>query len=366
MKHISVLAISLTLYGCDDSQDGSTSNNFSDPFAPSISPKPDNINPDPSTVPPHSSMRRYTPSPKSNSFVPGKIYARVYNEKRSGLNPNRYLDTCNFPKFRIGTQRYFFGTPFATGSDTRLFATFDNQFVLKIQDNSSPDSREMFWREHAAMHQARHTGVVSIIEPTADLSQMSPECEARSFVMKKVLGKDLHGYLSTISKAQVLDLGQAALKALEKFHDTGVIHGDIHLGNIMLGSVFDMKSSLTLIDFGRSMSYFDAQLGVHKLGTEMKPFTPVSVLNWNLLSINELEGGPVSRADDLFRLAEVLIILCTKTIVRYPRTSGPGYVALQKRNRKFDDSEVPQKIQNLYRYAMNLGFDQRPNYDLLN
>jgi serine/threonine protein kinase len=215
------------------------------------------------------------------------------------------------------------------------------------------------------MHQARDTGVVSLIEPTAHLSQMSPECESRSFVMKKVMGMDLRDHLSRIYVAQVfLELGQATLKALEKLHDTGVIHGDIHLGNIMLGSVLAMNSSLTFIDFGRSMSYIDPTTGEHKRPSEMRPFNDLYRLNWNLLSINELEGNAVSRADDVFRLAEVLITLCR---YRSPilRQRSPIDVALQKRSRSFD-WRVPQKIQDLYRYAMNLGFDERPNYDFLN
>jgi tRNA A-37 threonylcarbamoyl transferase component Bud32 len=363
MKHISLISLGFILYGCEDSHDGSRMDPSSEPYVE----HPDNINPDPDNAHPHSTMKPSTPAPKSNATVPGEIYARVYNEKKAGPNPSKYLDRCIHGEFRMGARSYSVPQQaFAEGSDTRLFLTSDNQYVLKIQDTPSLDSREMFWREHAAMHQARHTGVVSVIEPVADLSPMSAECQSRSFVMKNVLGKDLRNHLS-MSVAQVLELGQVALKALEKLHDTGVIHGDIHWGNIMLGSVFAMKSSLTLIDFGRSMSYIDPSTGKHKRGLDMMPFNALLNLNWNFLSVNELEGKPVSRADDVFRLAEVLITLRTGSVFGFVRLPGvtPTYVAQQKRIRKFG-WRVPKKIQNLYRYAMNLGFEERPNYDILN
>jgi hypothetical protein len=131
----------------------------------------------------------------------------------------------------------------------------------------------------------------------------------------------------------------------------------------MLGSLLDIKGSLKLIDFGRSMSYIDTNTGKHLAESKLKPFNPLAALNWNLLSINELEGKAVSRADDIFRLAEVLITLCYKKVKDYGHLS-PKSVAIQKRHRTFD-SRVPAELQAFYKYAMNIGFEERPNYKYL-
>lgn len=298
----------------------------------------------------------------NDTGLPSEIFERVYNEKKSDHNPVSYRDSCSYLKFKVGKELYTLTYPFARGSDTRLFLTRDNWYVLKVQDADGTASREMFWREHAAMQQARHTGVISVIEPKADLSSMSKECQSRSYVMRKVIGTDLSNF-AWISKDRVIEIGRQGLKILEKFHDTGLIHGDIHIMNFMLRSVSDITNTLTLIDFGRSMSYIDPKTGLHRKQNELKPFTPLYILNWNLLSINELEGRAVSRADDIFRLAELLVALCNKSIKNFGRVS-PSSVANQKRNRIFD-GKVPQEIQAFYRYAIKIGFEERPNYSYL-
>ena len=348
---VAILSIAAALSGCSDSSHAE--NHATDlPHIPAFIPE---------------SHRADNPN---NSFqdcqhlVPGEIFQAKYNEMRNGINFNVYMETCERPMFRMGLEVYLLSGHSAKGSSTRLFWTRDNKFVLKIQDDSSFASREMFWREHAAMHQARHTGVISVIQPEANLNLLSVECRSRSFVMNRVMGKDLFNYM-WLSSAQILDLGKAALMALEKFHDTGVIHGDIHPGNIMVSSVTDFTKSITLIDFGRSMSYMDPVLRTHRPQSELRPFNPLSGLNWDLLSINELEGKSVSRADDVFRLAETLIFLCMRTLKIYPRTT-PIQVAHMKRMRTFDHSMVPKRIQHLYYHAIDLDFTERPNYRFLN
>jgi len=300
----------------------------------------------------------------SGSVVPGEIYAQVFQEKRAGFNAAIYSDSCTTNRFAVGNMSYSFvlETPFARGSNTRLFLTHDKRYVLKIQDMPGEDPRQMYWREKAAMMQARHTGVVSVIEPEADLSLMTLQCQSRSYVMRRVPGNDLYRF-AFLSTDRVMELGKHALRILEKFHDTGIIHGDIHLGNIMLGSVLDMENSLMLIDFGRSMLYIDPISQTHKPESEMMQFSPIDSLNLDILSINELEGRGVSRADDIFRLAEVLISLCLKTLKSYGNVT-PYKVAELKRNRIFNN-RVPDKLQELYRYAINLGFEEKPNYSFL-
>lgn len=354
----SLIAITLSFNGCEDTSTSPPTERPSyafDPFNPydTIPLSDHGISGNNST---QFSDETGEPAP------PGQIYAHVYNAKKNGYNPTRYTDHCLSPRFRMGGKFYSPSHPFARGSGTRLFLTHDKRYVLKTQDVPSKNHREMFWREHAAMSQARHTGVVSVIEPKADLSPMSRECRSRSYVMRKLRGNDLYNY-GWLSTDRVLELGKHALKILEKFHDTGVIHGDIHLGNFVLGSTTDMQNSLKLIDFGRSLLYIDPVTKAHKAQSEMAQFTDIYNLNWNILSINELLGRGVSRADDIFRLAECLITLCTRSMRDFGPVS-PFDVASQKQSRTLG-SKVPQKIQALYRYAMNLGFEERPNYQFL-
>jgi len=346
---------SLTWMGCDDKDDGVDFNFGTDATRrPETTYSPFSTQPN-KVLPPWHNETLSAIGPVNAS----EIFERVYQEKKFAYNPTYYIDSCNYPRFKIGNELYSLISPFARGSDTRLFLTRDSWYVLKIQDQSGSTYREMFWREHAAMQQARHTGVISVIEPKADLSLMSKECQSRSYVMRKVVGRDLSDYL-TASTDKIMEIGREALKILEKFHDTGVIHGDIHPLNFMLGSILDIKGSLKLIDFGRSMSYIDTKTGKHLSESKLKPFNSLTSLNLNLLSINELEGKAISRADDIFRLAEVLITLCYKRIEDFGGLS-PRIVAILKRKRTFD-SRVPAKLQAFYTYAMNIGFEERPNY----
>ena len=115
-------------------------------------------------------------------------------------------------------------------------------------------------------------------------------------------GNDLHTYMikqpgGRVPIGDALRLGVQLLHLLEKLHEeAGVIHGDIHTGNV----VIDNSNTLQLIDFARS-KFVSSTLNDERVREPME---------WvdALLSVWETDGYPPGRRDDVFRALLAIII----------------------------------------------------------
>jgi hypothetical protein len=95
----------------------------------------------------------------------------------------------------------------------------------------------------------------------------------------------------------ILRAGISMIRLCEELHSYGIVHGDIHPGNIALRS--DSLNDLIFLDFGKAFFY------PNRIGT------PISLpldesLNRRLLSHWHLSGFRISMRDDVFRVAELL------------------------------------------------------------
>ena len=103
-------------------------------------------------------------------------------------------------------------------------------------------------------------------------------------------------------------MGEKTLNLLERLHQHGIIHGDIHGGNIALkdphfrlsmkNNVDFSKLDLVLIDFGKAVFFPD------QIGTPEKDEEPDHALNDWFLSAWQLENYRKSFRDDVIRVMD--------------------------------------------------------------
>ena len=163
------------------------------------------------------------------------------------------------------------------------------------------------------------------------MSQSSRErCAAqggtvRYMVMERVLGESLSvrkfrleniPFLMSHSVAIVIHV----LAKLRTLHDNGIVHGDVHTGNVLISSDADGYMLVHLIDFG--LAFFDEpNLPNHPVFEEG---------TWlhELTSPWQLQGYPWSKRDDVYRAVDMLARLINgqeyMSFVRELKNTGHG------------------------------------------
>jgi serine/threonine protein kinase len=245
----------------------------------------------------------------------------------------------------------------------QIYRLVDPMKLFKVA-SVSMDDMSGIWNEKAAMAALRatsHANISPAIEEDDLVSDLEKGCKVRSMVVDFVEGQSLSKLVpGALSISKILEIGRLAIKALESVHAAGIIHGDIHRGNIMYDQV---TNELKIIDYGRAKPYLTLQ-GDH-IPFQRVPLNP----RWNtlLLSIGELSSSEVSRADDLFRLAETLVTMIQgfgdllDFGVNLPDTDK---LIQKKKTRRFA-AKVPQGLCDFYRATVNMKFSEQPDYNKL-
>lgn len=131
-------------------------------------------------------------------------------------------------------------------------------------------------------------------------AEYAGKCTVRYMLMDRV-GESSHSYVNAQLKAsQPLDLLMAlsvmkeVLKGLRRIHAMGIVHGDIHAGNILLHDKGNGHETIKFIDFGRS---FLAEQMMGKPANISEPllFSHPLLSHWDLL------GFRSSYRDDVFK-----------------------------------------------------------------
>ena len=279
---------------------------------------------------------------------------------------------CPPTNFKLKAVDVSLGATLYPSDDAKIWFLTDKTKLIKTV---SPKTTylEMVWREKAVLSAVEKMDISPRVAPKSSISLL-PGCEIRSYVMDMVPGESLIDYVNnhgSIDAATLKKVGKLTLKALEKLHNTGIVHGDMHRGNIIYNSA---RNEVKLIDYGRAEAFIDSN-GKHL------PFKTVKLnpeLNPLLLSIQELKGYAKSRADDIFRLAEMLVTtvggmedLIDKRRVRKNGLIYEEYVLpsissliLRKQNKKFAYN-VPQYLRDLYNAVVRLDYGDTPDYEAL-
>jgi hypothetical protein len=129
-----------------------------------------------------------------------------------------------------------------------------------------------------------------------------------------------------------LTIGIKLLNILEKLHNQGgVVHGDIHTGNVCLSESDDEK--LVLIDFARARFVSETQTDERIRASQ----------SWNdaFLSPWEIDGFISSRRDDVFRALLVTAVLIN---------GHEYYEYLSGQNDEISTSMTIKQTENLFIY----------------
>ena len=277
----------------------------------------------------------------------------------AGLTFGKADPRCPATEFTVGDTDYVFDRydDFAVGSQTSLYRTLDGSIIVKVHDGRTALSSSV-WVEEATLRTLDGFGVAPRVVVPTYTGGIEPLCALRVFAMEFV-GQSSIGqqYRSGVrfSAAEARRTAVRLITLLEGVHSAGLLHGDIHIENVVGAD----PESMMLVDFGRASAYINPDTGAH-IPLTMKPVGP-----WNpiLLSVNELEGLAVSRRDDLFRAAELLVFLIQSSSGLIEAEPDEP-MADRKRNRFIMDI-VPQGIRELYHYTLNMAFAEDPDYNAM-
>ena len=333
---------------------------------------------------------------KDPLFATPKEYARFYGEFLGNktydymMVSDRKSDTSKCPSDTIVVKDKTYSVnldPFESGSETSIFATTDESLIVKRVDVGIELVLDMLWRDEAALRLMEDSEKVSPIPYQNQAKNVSSMCALRTVIMTNEGMNTLYDYYDKVGLMDAettLAIGRKAIRLIEQVHKRGIIHGDIHWANFVYSNESDIPSSLRLIDYGRSMPYLDGITGDH-LPPEMMMAKMCDHFIWNdaYLSINELQGNPVGRRDDMFRLAEMLSFMMEGTDAlmekrppppvtgeHKPRANRRSFlvprrnIVNRKRFRNLKQT-TPKAIAELYYGSQIMQLEETPNYDIL-
>ena len=197
-------------------------------------------------------------------------------------------------------------------------------------------------------------------------------------LVMELLGKSLDIILTekTLTKLSlrcVCNIAYQIISILEILHNCNIIHLDIKPGNIAIGKG-EKSKYIYLLDFGLSIEYnnnnnknIESQ---KKLNFEQnnKEF----IGNARYSSINALEGGPLSKRDDLESLGYLIVYLALGEL------PWQGYISYDNRDKYYKIKEIkkkttpkqlckdlPLEFEEYINYTKNLKYEEIPNYQYL-
>ena len=153
------------------------------------------------------------------------------------------------------------------------------------------------------------------------------------------------------------------IQQLHGLHHIGIIHRDIKPDNF----VWDKNTNrIKLIDFGLCKPFMENGKHIKSERSSSKSGT------LRYMSVNCQNGIMLSRRDDLISLAYSIIYLYNKKIPWKginEKNKKKLYAKVKKMkadyNKNVDNSNLAEPIKFLISYALDLKFDQKPNYSLI-
>jgi hypothetical protein len=134
----------------------------------------------------------------------------------------------------------------------------------------------------------------------------------RAFIQERA-GMEVSEYIFHKSSTLIMAIriGLGTIRLLEKLHNAGFVHGDIHGGNVVVKDRHTKREDpeLSLIDFGLS-KFFPSEFGSSE---SADPYS----LTLSLLSPWHLASSRIGRRDDLYRALELTVDLIRITSDMY-------------------------------------------------
>lgn len=301
------------------------------------------------------------------------------------------------------------GEPLATTSTSRIFAVLNDAFrVVKYQHNCydlgnvHPLLRDYIFLQElagsglapAAQYLSPPVRVPASVTPKTAFG-MRPANRAscaeneggqiRFMVMERVLWTldnrvwDLHRIGRRFPVRHSIHLTASLIKTIQRLHGHGIVHGDVHWGNVAMVERGD-RQILNLIDFGNAM-FVDEMHRLPIMAREPRSVNHCLLSHWNI------EGYRISFRDDVFRALLVGAFLINgmpfSDLCVYLETNVEEMLRFKREGFIFSTPSGPDRIDgldfdtNTKRFvrrrlfnALNMarsveGIDERPNYDFI-
>lgn len=187
------------------------------------------------------------------------------------------------------------------------------------------------------------------------------------FIALELLGKSLRVLTreqnKQLSLKTCLILIDQMLARVEYIHNKGYIHRDLKPSNFLIGRGAK-SNTLYLIDFGLSLRYVD-MAGGHKGPDWHVEFAGTPIF----ASINSMNGGPISRRDDMQSLGYIFVYMMLGTLPWKSLHSGSkseSFNAIRATKMSTSVSELcgrlPREFLVFLNSVMSLKFEERPDY----
>lgn len=198
--------------------------------------------------------------------------------------------------------------PAFSGSGSQIFKSSDNRFVVKVINSNEISDLKMLIPELAFLRTVRLAGITPAFFEVADDDAMETQCRER-LVVTEFLGDSTLDSLQKLEREErkrlLPEIAVAVLTQLKRLHAEGLIHGDIRAANFVFSDPQNFAKSLRMIDFGRATPYVDPS--GRPLRSEAADYG--SHFSAKFLSPWEIAQFVKTRRDDLFRTAEMLVML---------------------------------------------------------
>ena len=141
----------------------------------------------------------------------------------------------------------------------------------------------------------------SMTDEEFQICKMDPNSSFRYMVVQRVIGPNLYSYRQrypneTLPLATGMMIGEELMRMLELLHTTArVVHGDIHMGNIMIEKISRESISMKFVDFARSFE-----------NIQRPPGRTFIQSTHQLLSAWEMAGYYPAARDDVYRVVETV------------------------------------------------------------
>jgi len=181
------------------------------------------------------------------------------------------------------------------GSVYECMGPFDQLYALKmLRPSNKPYQavKDEWAREMQRLDSFRHPNIVYIHDAFEDNYLFYLALERADTSLRNLARAPLHDAL-------FLEITRQLLMALSYLHDSGLVHSDLHAGNVLVSQV-DRKPIVKLTDFGVA----------HQLDGSTTWYRP-QVANPKIIAPELLTAGYTTRQSDLYQLGLVMFQMHT-------------------------------------------------------
>ena len=280
-------------------------------------------------------------------------------------------------------EEYLLTATLGEGTDSRVFKGVANgkEAAVKFQmypDYSRQDSVETDFRILSIMNADGFGDKFPSVYFLSELGALVRDGEIYNlrYLVMQLLGSPvlalLKDYGHTFPIHTVASIGIQVTEILEKLHSASLIHGDIHLENILFtydatkvdeyGQVYTDR--VILGDYGKSVPYKNSN-GDHIQNGAIEISSKRNLLH---LSPYELNLEIPSRREDIFRMMESLVRMCGErqytAQFRGDQQNNRLYVLNAKLTADLSNvfPNMDKRLIELYNYSRKMAFEEVPNY----